>query len=93
VADITPTEHTADPDWVAFSGWFWLFSSLFGSFVAFDGIHLPYNGPPGHSRIQARIFDLRQDGYEIRTQTRPTAWRLIAKPAPKQLTWTSSRTK
>jgi hypothetical protein len=45
-------------------------------------------GLPGYGIIEhpgARIFDLREMGYEIRTETRPTRWVLISKPEPKHL--------
>jgi Helix-turn-helix domain len=45
-------------------------------------------GLPGYGIIEhpgARIFDLREAGYEIRTDLRPTCWTLISMPKPKQL--------
>jgi hypothetical protein len=39
----------------------------------------------------ARIFDLREMGYEIRTVTRPTRWGLVSAPGAKQLTLVRSR--
>jgi hypothetical protein len=45
-------------------------------------------GLPGYGIIEhpgARIFDLREMGYEIRTELRPSRWVLIRKPAPQQL--------
>lgn len=45
-------------------------------------------GLPGYGIIEhpgARIFDLREMGYEIRTELKPTRWVLIRKPAPEQL--------
>jgi hypothetical protein len=40
-------------------------------------------GIPGYGIIEhpgARIFDLREKSWKIRTETRPTRWVLIAKP-------------
>jgi hypothetical protein len=45
-------------------------------------------GLPGYGIIEhpgARIFDLREAGYEIRTDLRPTRWTLINTPKPTQL--------
>lgn len=42
-------------------------------------------------RLGARIWDLRHAGYEIETRIGPdnnTVYRLISKPAPKQLAMT-----
>jgi hypothetical protein len=41
------------------------------------------SGLPGYGIIEhpgARIFDLREAGYQIETLKVPTRWRLIAKP-------------
>jgi hypothetical protein len=51
-----------------------------------------YEGIEGYGIIGhpgARIFDLRQDGFEIKTEAAPTAWRLISKPKVRQLTITN----
>jgi hypothetical protein len=45
-------------------------------------------GLPGYGIIEhpgARIFDLRELGWHIRTDKNPTRWVLIPKPAAKQL--------
>jgi hypothetical protein len=45
-------------------------------------------GLPGYGIIEhpgARIFDLREMGWEIRTEKNSTRWVLVRKPAPKQL--------
>jgi hypothetical protein len=45
-------------------------------------------GLPGYGIIEhpgARIFDLREMGWQIRTETRPTRWIMISRPAPAQL--------
>jgi hypothetical protein len=41
------------------------------------------SGLPGYGVIEhpgARIFDLREQGYLIRTEKRPTRWVLVGKP-------------
>ena len=42
-----------------------------------------HGGVPGYGVIEhpgARIFDLREAGWQIRTETRPTRWVPVAKP-------------
>ncbi len=42
-----------------------------------------YGGIPGYGIVPhpgARIFDLRQEGYVIKTLRNPTEWKLISKP-------------
>jgi hypothetical protein len=48
---------------------------------------------PGYGIIEhpgARIYDLREMGYEILTKTRPARWVLVRKPALKQMTLISA---
>ncbi len=47
-----------------------------------------YQGIPGYGIIPhpgAGICDMRADGWEIETKLRPTEWKLVSKPAAKQL--------
>jgi hypothetical protein len=37
----------------------------------------------GFEHPGARIFDLREAVWEIRTETHPTPWMLVSMPAPK----------